>query len=169
MRASFRGESVHKMDAKGRLSIPASFRRELERGDPEWAERQPQRFYLVFGHPDTTYLDGYSIEAMTRLERKIRKLPQFSDARRAATQMFVTDSVVIEVDPNGRVVMPQKLRQRLGAPEEVVFLGQLDTFRITTPQAHGIATEELMARMVPGDPATDPLAALGAIDDEDDE
>ena len=32
----FRGESVHKVDAKGRVSIPAAFRRVLEDGDPDW-------------------------------------------------------------------------------------------------------------------------------------
>lgn len=169
MRASFRGESVHKMDTKGRLSIPASFRVEMQRGDPEWQEKQPQRFILVFGHSDTSYIEGYSIEAMARMERKIRKLPQFSDARRNATRTFITDSELMEVDPNGRIVLPQKLRERLGSPEEVVFLGELDTFRITTPAASAAANSELDARLVPGDPRSDPYAALGDIPDEDDE
>ena len=37
----FRGESHHKVDAKGRVSIPASFRRVLEAGDPNWQSDAP--------------------------------------------------------------------------------------------------------------------------------
>lgn len=169
MKASFRGESVHKLDSKGRLSIPAPFRRELEKGDPDFEATKIHRFILVYGHADTSYLEAYSVESMARLERKIRKLPQFSDARKNATYTFLTQSMQVELDPNGRIVLPQKLRERIGAEEEVLFLGELDTFRITTPPAFEALQAELAARMVPGDPASDPYAALGALDDEDDE
>ena len=36
MKGRFRGESVHKVDQKGRVSVPASFRRVIEEGDPDW-------------------------------------------------------------------------------------------------------------------------------------
>lgn len=169
MKASFRGESVHKVDAKGRLSIPAPFRRELEKGDPDFEAEKVHRFILVYGHADTSYLECYSIESMARLERKIRKLPQFSDARRNATYTFITQSTQVELDPNGRIVLPQKLRERIGAEDEVLFLGEIDTFRITTPPAFDTLKAELSARMVPGDPSSDPYAALGELPDEDEE
>ena len=38
MARRFRGEIVQKVDGKGRVSIPAAFRRVLEQGDPEWTE-----------------------------------------------------------------------------------------------------------------------------------
>ena len=117
MKASFRGESVHKLDSKGRLSIPAPFRRELEKGDPDFEATKIHRFILVYGHADPSYLECYSIESMARLERKIRKLPQFSDARKNATYTFLTQSMQVELDPTGRIVLPQKLRERIGEHE----------------------------------------------------
>ncbi len=169
MKASFRGESVHKLDTKGRLSIPAPFRRELEKGDPEWESGRPQRFILVYGHQDTSYLEGFSIESMARMERRIRKMDQFSVARKLATYTYSTCSTQMELDPTGRIVLPAELKQRIGATDEVRFLGELDTFRITTPSVFDAAIAELRGLVVPGDAASDLYAALGRIADEDDE
>jgi len=169
MKASFRGESVHKLDAKGRLSIPAPFRRELEKGDPEWESGRPQRFFLVYGHADKSYLEGFSVESMARMERRIRKMDRSSTAYKLAVHTYSTCSMVMELDPTGRIVLPAERKEQIGATDEIQFLGELDTFRVTTPNAFDAKIADLYAQVVPGDPATDFYAALGTIADEDDE
>lgn len=169
MRPAFRGKSVHKVDSKGRVSIPASFRVELRRGDPEWSDGAPHRFILVHGQAESYgYLEGYTIDAMTRLERRIRKIAD-ADARENAIEMFLTESTYLEVDPNGRIVLPKDLRDLIAAVDELVFQGHLDTFRIRVPEVAAREQAERRARMVKGDPASDPMAALALIPDEDDE
>ena len=44
---SFTGEHTQKVDGKGRMSIPADFRRVLEAGDPEWTTGLSPRMYLL--------------------------------------------------------------------------------------------------------------------------
>lgn len=45
----FRGESVHKVDSKGRVSIPANFRRVLEDNDPRWTAGGNPELVIVYG------------------------------------------------------------------------------------------------------------------------
>ncbi|MFC3117607.1 MraZ N-terminal domain-containing protein [Jhaorihella thermophila] len=63
------------MDAKGRVSIPAAFRRVIEAGDPDYTEGLRPQFVLVYGPKGQDYLEGYTIEEINALEDKINSLP----------------------------------------------------------------------------------------------
>ena len=69
MARRFRGESVHKVDSKGRVSVPAPFRRVLEEGDPDWTPGANPNLVLVYGRMGRNCLEGYSMKSMEEVER----------------------------------------------------------------------------------------------------
>ena len=131
---NFYGEFTQKIDGKGRVSIPADFRRVLERGDPDWCEGKRPRVRIVYGRPGAKFLECYTIDAITEVEARIRTLPEHSKARRRLEIVMITGSDTCDVDSDGRIVLAPKLRDRIGLAEgEAVFAGTLDTFQIWTP------------------------------------
>lgn len=125
----FRGEYTFKVDAKGRVSIPAPFRRVIESGDPDYTKGLRPQFILVYGTADQTFLEGYTIEEAQALEDKINSLPN-SPLKRRLIKEKITLSHDSEVDPDGRLVLPARLREKIGLGKEAVFEGTLNTFRI---------------------------------------
>jgi len=131
----FRGESTHKVDAKGRVSIPAAFRRVLEDGDPDWTEGLNPNLVIVYGDESRDFLEGYSMDAMEEVDEKIAKLPRGSKGRRRLERMFSGQAVPISVDETGRLVLAPKLRDKVGIENEAFFIASGDTFQIWQPDA----------------------------------
>jgi MraZ protein len=132
----FRGESVHKVDQKGRVSVPASFRRALEEGDPDWAPGQNPTFVLIYGMPSGNCLEGYTIEGANALNDQIADMPSFSPARKLLERLVNTQSVYAQVDENGRIVLPQRLRDTFGLQTEATFAGMGSHFQMWSPAAY---------------------------------
>ena len=78
---NFYGEITQKVDGKGRVSIPADFRRVLELGDPDWTPGNRPKVRVVWGDPRRKYLECYTISAIRRVEAGILKLPAGSQKR----------------------------------------------------------------------------------------
>jgi MraZ protein len=130
MARRFRGESTHKVDAKGRVSIPAPFRRVLEEGDPDWTDGLQPQLVIVYGRPGKKCLEGFTIRAMEEIDEKISRMPRFSPKREALERLINTKSVYVSVDDTGRIVLSQKLREMVGVTDEAVFAGMGDHFQI---------------------------------------
>ncbi|MEM8658631.1 MAG: cell division/cell wall cluster transcriptional repressor MraZ [Pseudomonadota bacterium] len=142
MNRRFRGESVHKVDGKGRVSIPASFRRVLEEGDPDWAPGQQPTVVLVYGIPGASCVEGYSVQGITALDDRVSRMPMFSKSRKALERMLNTRSVYAQVEDNGRIVLSPRLREII-APGEAVFAGMGDRFQIWDPEAYAADNDGL--------------------------
>ena len=109
----FMGEYNHIIDAKGRLIIPARFR-----------ELLGEEFILTKG------LDGclsiYPMDAWEAFETKLRALPLTNKNARTFTRFFVAGATNCELDRQGRILVPQTLREFAGLEKEVVLTGNLD-------------------------------------------
>lgn len=134
MSEAFRGEFTQRVDGKARVSIPAAFRRVLDAGDPDSTRK---RIVMVYGDTRRKYTECYTIAGAAALEEKIKKLPLGSQNRRMLERNMITLSVTLEIDDDGRIVLPPKVREKVGiAPEDVakgveaVFAGALDTFQL---------------------------------------
>ena len=113
----FMGECNHIIDAKGRLIIPARFR-----------ELLGEEFILTKG------LDGclsiYPMDAWEAFETKLRALPLTNKNARTFTRFFVAGATNCELDRQGRILVPQTLREFAGLEKEVVLTGNLDRIEI---------------------------------------
>ena len=136
MARRFRGESDHKVDAKGRVSIPASFRRVIEAADPDWTEGLPPRIIIVYGGDTRSYLEGFTVEAMDEVDDKISLHPRGSAKRKAMERLYSAQSIETVVDDTGRIVLPAKLRDKIGLDGMARFVSSGDTFEIWKPEAY---------------------------------
>ena len=106
----FMGEYNHTIDAKGRLIVPAKFREIL--GD---------NFIVTKG------LDGclfvYPTDEWTRFEEKLKGLPLTNKNARQFTRFFLAGAAACEVDKQGRILLPQVLREFASLEKDVVLVG----------------------------------------------
>ncbi|NOC44055.1 MULTISPECIES: division/cell wall cluster transcriptional repressor MraZ [unclassified Ruegeria] len=143
MARRFRGESHHKVDAKGRVSIPASFRRVLEASDPNWQPGDNPELVIVYGDHRRKYLECYTMEAIDEVDAKIDALPRGAMKRKMLQRLFHGQSFPTNVDETGRLVLPAKLRKKIGLEGEAFFIAAGDTFQIWKPETY--ESEELAA------------------------
>ena len=134
MARTFRGESRNKVDGKGRVSIPASFRRVLEGSDPDWKEGLQPQMVIVYGLPRHKYLECFSMDAIAEVDARIANLPRGSKNRRTLETIYNGMSDTVSVDDTGRFVLPQKARAKLKLTDEAQFIATGDTFQIWHPK-----------------------------------
>ena len=132
----FRGESQHKVDTKGRVSIPASFRRVLESGDANCQPGGNPELVIVYGDDDRNFLECYTMEAIDEVDAQIDALTRGSKPRKALQRLFHGRSFATTVDETGRLVLPAKLRNKIGLKGEAFFIAAGDTFQIWKPETY---------------------------------
>lgn len=163
MARRFRGESSHKVDSKGRVSIPASFRRVIEEGDPDWSPGQSPSVVLVYGGRTRRFIEGYTVAGMNEIDERISRLPLGSKRRRMLEHMFSGQSQLLQIDDSGRLVLSKKLRDKFGITDEAVFVASGDTFQIWEPSAyeeHARKLEDWAEEFGAEDEDFDPLTLL---------
>lgn len=164
MAEAFRGEFYQKVDGKARVSIPAAFRRILEADDLDRPDTSRPRVYLVYGGKNRTYVEAYSKTGADKLAAQIEEMEIGSRARERAERDLISRSVMIEIEPDGRFVLPQKVRQKVGldTPEslsgaEIAYAGMTNRFRLYHRDTYDAENEEDDEE----DDGLDPLALVG--------
>ena len=130
----FRGESLHKVDAKGRVSVPAAFRRVLEEGDPDFSRGTSPNFVIVYGGVRRDCLEGYTISSISKVDKLISKLPRFSKDREMLERFINTQSTYMQLDETGRIVLSHRLKEKIGIGDEAIFAGMGEKFQIWEPK-----------------------------------
>lgn len=112
----FMGEHNHTIDAKGRIIVPAKFREALG-----------EEFVVTLG------LDGclfvYPNDEWQSFISQLKTLPGSKDARQMQ-RYFLAGATTCEVDKQGRILIPSKLREQAGLNKDVVFVGVLSKIEI---------------------------------------
>jgi len=156
----FRGESVHKVDGKGRVSVPAEFRRVLQECDPNCVSGLNPSLVIVYGDHRRNYLECYSMQAIAKVDRQIEQLQRGSKPRRMLELMFNGQSHKTQVDETGRLVLPQKLRDKIGLGAAAHFVATGDTFQIWEPTAFAAHSREIEGWLDEYGDDFDPLTLL---------
>lgn len=154
MARRFRGSETFKVDAKGRVSIPAAFRRVIEASDPDWREGLRPNIVIVYGFPNQHWLEVYTIRAAEEIDEQIAALPRGSNERNLLEELMHGRAIDAQIDDDGRLVLPQKLREKIGLKDEAFFISAGDYFRIWHPATyalHAAQREEKLAQQYPED------------------
>jgi MraZ protein len=102
------GEYQHNIDAKGRVIVPSKFREDLG-----------ECFYIAKGLDHCLFV--FSPEEWARLQEKVRAMP-ISKAR-GLQRFFFSGAAEVVPDKQGRILIPQILRDHAGLTKDVTFIG----------------------------------------------
>lgn len=160
---SFTGEHTQKVDGKGRMSIPADFRRVLESQDPDWTDGLNPRMYLLYGDHLKKELHVYTVAEFAKLVDMINALPKGSDAKKKLSHLYIGQSMRMEIDKDGRTVMPIRQREKLGLKDgELYFRGVGDHFEIWKSETFTkMVVEDMTSWLDSQGDDFDPLSLLG--------
>lgn len=106
----FMGEYQHNIDSKGRLIVPAKFREGLG-----------TVFVITKGLDNCLFV--YTNDEWKVFEEKIKKLPLTNKDVRKFVRFFFSGAIECETDNQGRVMIPQNLREYAGIKKEVISIG----------------------------------------------
>lgn len=122
------GTYEHSIDAKGRPFIPAKLREELG-----------VTFYLAMGVDECLAI--YPQETWNRFTEKFASLPM---SQSAAMRPLFANASKCELDSQGRIVIPQKLRKYAGLEKDAVIIGVNDRAEIWSAETWNAREEEEM-------------------------
>lgn len=132
----FAGSYTHKVDAKGRVSLPVAFRKTLGKLDSEHIVIVPQYF-----GPD--YHVGLSQAGHEAAIAAVERRTDIdAEERREMLSALVADAHLLVPDEAGRIVLPRELRDALGLTGEALFKGLGSHFEIWHPDRHGARDSE---------------------------
>jgi len=116
---------TNKIDAKGRVSVPASFRAVL-------AKEQSDE---IFCHPalDSAALDAGGPRLVKHIRGLLEDLAPYSDEKDQLATALFGESEYLKIDNDGRIVLPQRLRDVAGFDGQVTFVGLGDKFQMWEP------------------------------------
>jgi MraZ protein len=129
----FRGNHPTRVDEKGRLKVPAEFKRLID-------EKYGTQFYI-------TSLDGkvaqvYPFEEWQRIEEKLARLSNFNPTKKKFLNRTNYYGQQVEIDGQGRLLIPALLRDAAGIKGEVAVVGNLTYLEVQNIEAYQKDIEE---------------------------
>ncbi len=129
----FLGSYQHQIDDKGRLSLPAPFRR--EGGD--------EPMVLVHAFPDALTL--YPQRTWAEVEARLREMLRLNPQARAYVLKVTANAVEVVPDKQGRIMVPARLQESVGIAGPTLVVGAIDRIELWNPERFQAATAEPVA------------------------
>ena len=133
---------TNRLDAKGRVSIPAPYRATLARDG----------FEGLFIHPslELQAIDGGGNALLQEIDQLLATLAPYSDERDSLSTALLGVSEVLKIDGEGRIILSESAKAYAGIRDQVTFVGQGFKFQIWEPerfQAHLATARETLREL----------------------
>ena len=121
---SFRGNFTHSLDDKGRVSLPAEFRKILQ-------EKNENSVVVTnYISEGARCLEGFGIKEWEKFEARLREKSRFSPKLQRLENFYLSRASECAIDPQGRILIPQYLRTYAAVERELTFTASIHGFRI---------------------------------------
>lgn len=117
----FRGVSILSLDSKGRLAIPARYRERLQACCESRLVVTVDRDRCLLIYPEPTWIE---------IERKLDQLPSFNENARKLQRLYIGHAQEVDMDGQGRVLLPPALRSFASLDKRVALVGQGKKFEL---------------------------------------
>lgn len=138
--ATFLGSFVHQLDDKGRVSLPAPFRKEAA----------DLRFVLIQAYPPALSL--YPQSSWAEVEQRLKEIVRHQPESRLWVLSVMANAVELTADSQGRILIPTRLQEAAGLDGQVQMIGAIDRIELWNPADFQIAVSgntEDYARFAP--------------------
>ena len=119
----FFGETAITLDAKGRIAMPTRYREDL-------MSACQGKLVLTYSAFDSGCLWLYPESEWSRVREQVMALSTFNPSHRSLQRRLVGSATQLDVDGNGRLQLPQTLRQVANLEKRVVLMGMGQRFEI---------------------------------------
>lgn len=133
----FRGINAINIDGKGRLAVPTRYREAL--GSHERAS------LVVTIDTEETCLLLYPTAHWQVIEDNLQRLPSFNAAARRIQRLLIGHATDVELDGNGRLLLPPLLRDYAALDKRVVMIGQGNKFEVWDEQLWQTRSKQWLA------------------------
>jgi len=122
----FRGNNPARVDEKGRLKVPADFKRLVD-------EKYGPKFYIT--SRDGKRAEIYPLQEWEKFEAKLLAIPSMNPARQKLMDITSYYGAVAEMDAQGRLLLPQLLREAAKVTEDVVVFGKMTYLEVANHES----------------------------------
>ncbi|MGA7522282.1 MAG: division/cell wall cluster transcriptional repressor MraZ [Acidobacteriaceae bacterium] len=122
----FRGNHPARVDEKGRLKLPAEFKRQID-------EQYGTQFYITSKNGKVAEI--YPLQEWEKFEQKVAAIPSFNPARKKLLDRLNYYGQMAEIDAQGRVLLPQILRESAKVTGDVVVFGMQTYLEVANHEA----------------------------------
>ncbi len=128
--STFLGSYTYTLDGKGRVSLPAPFRRDSD-----------EQHYVLLQVEEPS-LALYPESAWLQVESRLRNLLRDQPESRAWVMTVLSKAVPVSPDSQGRILVPSHLQEAAGLEKEVLLVGMIDRVDLWNPSDFEAATGE---------------------------
>ena len=135
----FLSSAVNRIDAKGRVSVPAHFRTVVQ-------QRGYSELYAI-RQLDVSALDVGGLDLLDRYEERMKLEDPFLQAADDMSFFVHGDGAFLKLDQDGRITVTDFIREHTGISSEVAFVGRGNFFQMWEPGKLGAYGAEVRARL----------------------